>query len=155
MNESTEIMKSLSEVAPRIHGASYEYPGFLSVTICGVHYAFGDANGPLGYDYGPAAKPGEPRTWGGEEIPSDSSVEEVEAFIRRAMSIPRDGLTMDDVVLDPDLGPDDLIKAVLDCANEELSARLSGLENGFEHPNTLALFGRAKGIALALWQEAD
>lgn len=45
---------------------------------------------------------------------------------------------------------DDLIDAVLACAEEELKARLSGLNNGFDHPNACVLFGRAKGIALHL-----
>lgn len=47
----------------------------------------------------------------------------------------------------------DLIQAVLDCANEELQARLSGLENGFDHPNALVLFGRAKAIAMHLYEQ--
>lgn len=41
----------------------------------------------------------------------------------------------------------DLVQAVLDCAEEELQARLSGLESGFEHPSVRALFDKAHAIA--------
>ena len=50
---------------------------------------------------------------------------------------------------------DDLIDAVLACAEEELQGRLSGLENGFDHPNACALFGFAKGIAISLRHNAE
>jgi len=42
---------------------------------------------------------------------------------------------------------EDLAKAILDCAEEELQARLSGMDNGFDHPNAQILFGRAKALA--------
>lgn len=47
----------------------------------------------------------------------------------------------------------DLVEAVLACSEEELQSRLSGMNNGFDHPNTLVLFGKAKAIALALQKE--
>lgn len=50
---------------------------------------------------------------------------------------------------------DDLIDAVLACAEEERQARLSGLENGFDHPNACVLFGFAKGIAISLRHNAE
>lgn len=42
---------------------------------------------------------------------------------------------------------EDVAKAILDCAEEELQARLSGMTNGFDHPNAQILFGRAKAMA--------
>ena len=48
---------------------------------------------------------------------------------------------------------DDLIDAVLVCAEEDRLQRLAGMENGFEHPNTPVLFRRAAGIAASLRQK--
>lgn len=52
---------------------------------------------------------------------------------------------------------DDLVDAVLACAEEELLGRLSGLSNGFDSDRAQVMFGRAKGVAvsLRLVEEAD
>lgn len=70
--------------ARHIDGASYEFPGFLEVVACGVHFAFGFSNGPLGYDYARAGEEGE-RNGGDEELEHVTNVEEVTDFVVHAV----------------------------------------------------------------------
>lgn len=66
-------------------GASYEYPGWINVDREGINYAFGDVNGPFGYDFGEIGD--ERNRDGGEEtIPNTASAEELAAFVRRVVT---------------------------------------------------------------------
>jgi hypothetical protein len=73
--------------------ASYEYPGFISVDVGDMNFAFGDVNGPFGCDYGPIeTTPEGEKMIGGdregcdEEIPNTSTPEELAAFVRRVVA---------------------------------------------------------------------
>ena len=84
MATTTERLKAASE---RLEGASWEHPGFVSITQGGLDFAFGAANGPIGYDLAPADDPGDRSGGlaGDEGIPADSSVEEIEDYIRSSV----------------------------------------------------------------------
>ena len=73
-------MNTLEEASRQIKGASYEYPGYIHIDIndtTSLHV--GNANGPIGYDFGDVT--GElMRESHGEEIPAESSTEEIVKF---------------------------------------------------------------------------
>lgn len=46
-----------------------------------------------------------------------------------------------------------LVIAVLECEQERVSAKMSGLETGWEHPNTQAMWNRVAKIAVAIYSQ--
>tara|TARA_R110000764_G_scaffold100289_5_gene185252 strand:- start:1208 stop:1477 length:270 start_codon:yes stop_codon:yes gene_type:complete len=70
----------LHEASKQITGASYEYPGYIHVEIndtTSLHV--GNANGPIGYDFGDCTEE-LMRESHGEEIPVTSSIGEIVKF---------------------------------------------------------------------------
>lgn len=62
------------------HKASYEYPGYIHLSCSnGSTFYFGEVNGPFGYDLTDARDCPLPSS--GKEIPAESSVQEMVAFV--------------------------------------------------------------------------
>lgn len=86
-------------------GASYEYPGFISVDVGDLNFAIGDVNGPFGCDFGPieTTADGEKMVGGDregceDELPNTATPEELAAFVRRIVSTHSQGRSLGEPV---------------------------------------------------------